>query len=343
MDNHNEIAPPQYPVANRSAGPAPLRRPGSIRRTTTIDSDRSRGFGQPWTMTGQARDLLTPTGAAAPIVLASGGFDIATSPKREILAIAVDPHHDRIQELVGVRAGGASRQAMSAILSDIRGGPTFQLLDDFAGASLVSNWIFALWPERPDFPSRTEHSRSIAGRGGNMIDVCTGFAQGAASYRPDGSPDYSKQSRTAVGPLEHADDPLGWHPIPPQHGPASRRARFLDIWRVGGAIRVLAGFQDSGTSPDSGRVAIHEYRVHAELDEASGVLTGLEVEPLVLPYAECPGAARKASRMVGRHVRLFRDDVRETLPGPLGCTHLNDVLRSLADVPDLARLLPGSG
>jgi hypothetical protein len=34
--------------------------------------------------------------------------------------------------------------------------------------------------------------------------------------------------------------------------------------------------------------------------------------------------------------------VLERLRGPLGCTHLNDMLRALADVPDLARHLPAA-
>jgi len=38
----------------------------------------------------------------------------------------------------------------------------------------------------------------------------------------------------------------------------------------------------------------------------------------------------------------FRNSVREALPGVLGCTHLNDVLRALADVPRLAQALDGS-
>jgi hypothetical protein len=36
-------------------------------------------------------------------------------------------------------------------------------------------------------------------------------------------------------------------------------------------------------------------------------------------------------------VEDFRDSVLEVLPGTMGCTHLNDVLRALADVPALAR------
>jgi hypothetical protein len=44
--------------------------------------------------------------------------------------------------------------------------------------------------------------------------------------------------------------------------------------------------------------------------------------------------------MIGRNVAEFRSAVLETLPSTLGCTHLNDVLRALSDVPTLARLLP---
>ena len=44
--------------------------------------------------------------------------------------------------------------------------------------------------------------------------------------------------------------------------------------------------------------------------------------------------------MIGHKVTDFRNDVLETLPGTLGCTHLNDVLRSFADVPKLAKYLP---
>ena len=104
-------------------------------------------------------------------------------------------------------------------------------------------------------------------------------------------------------------------------------------------IKVDAGFQDSGSNPNGGRTAIHEYRVHAEIAAPSGELVALQALPLILPYRECPGAAIKATRMIGRNVSDFRNAVVETLPSTLGCTHLNDVLRALADVPVLARRL----
>ena len=128
--------------------------------------------------------------------------------------------------------------------------------------------------------------------------------------------------------------------MPVQEGPQKRRARRIDLWRDGGLIKVDAGFQDSGSNPEGGRTAVHEYRVFAEIDAASGTVLALQALPLILPYRECPGASVKATRMIGQNVAQFRQSVLDTLPGTLGCTHLNDVLRALSDAPMLARLLP---
>lgn len=332
--------PQQFPFARQSAGHAPLRRPGSIRRTTSIDSDWPDGFGEPWEMIGRARDLLTPFDDGEPVELATGGFRIMASPLREILSIEITPDHSRVQELVGVRAGGASRHALARILADMRGTPTFQVLDDFAGASLVAGWIWSQWTN--DWMTRATRAtgQSTAGRKGQMTDICAGFAAGGSSFFADGSLDNINQSSAEVGPLEHPDDALSWHAMPFQQGPRKRRSRRIDLWREGDLIKADAGFQDSGSNPDGGRTAIHEYRVYAEIEEATGVLASLQALPLILPYRECPGASVKASRMVGHKVVDFREDVLETLTGTLGCTHLNDVLRGLSDVPSLARLLP---
>lgn len=173
-----------------------------------------------------------------------------------------------------------------------------------------------------------------------MDNICTGFTVGGSGFKPDGTPDNVNQSFTAVGPLENPDDPLGWHLMPYQEGPQKRRARRIDLWREDGLIKVDAGFQDSGSNPQGGRTAVHEYRVFAEINPDSGQLLALQALPLILPYRECPGASVKATRMIGRNVAGFRDAVLETLPGTMGCTHLNDVLRALADIPALIPLLP---
>jgi hypothetical protein len=327
--------PQQFPFARTSAGHAPLRRPGSIRRTTSIDSDWPDGLGQPWEMVGRARDLLTPDDGGAPEVLATGQFRIIASPQREILSIETDPDVPGIRDLVGVRAGGASRRALEEKLGDHLGSPLYQILDDYAGASLVAGWIWSRWTDN----WMTEARGSFAGPGRSMVDICTGFAAGASSLTAEGKPVKTGQSTAEVGPLEHPDDAIGWHPMPHQQGPQKRRARRIDLWREGDLVKVDAGFQDSGSNPDGGRTAIHEYRLFAEIDAGTGILVALQILPLILPFRECPGASVKATRMIGRDVAQFRSAVIETLPSTLGCTHLNDVLRALADVPVLARQL----
>lgn len=329
-------APPQFPWARQSAGPSPMRLPGSVRRTTSIDSRWPDGYGQPWEMTGRARDLLTPADGTAPVELATGGFVITASPRREILAIATTPEHGRTQELVGVRASGASREALKAIMGDIAGTPLFQLLDDFAGASLVAGWIWSEWVDDWMTLARQSGVQKTSGRGGSMENICTGFASGASSLAGEGLPAQDRQSRTEVGPLENPADPLGWHSLVVQTAQEMRRARRIDLTRDGDLLRADVGFQDSGSNPRGGRTAIHEYRVHAEIDPATMTLVSIQALPLILPFRECPGASVKIGRLVGQNVGDFRDQVLATLPGTLGCTHLNDVLRALADVPVLA-------
>ena len=105
---------------------------------------------------------------------------------------------------------------------------------------------------------------------------------------------------------------------------------------------LLAGmsmhFQDRGINPDGVRFAVHEYTLQATAN-LDGVLTSVKAEPRVLPFDTCPAAVLNIARMVGTPLSEFRSTVIRTLPGVLGCTHLNDMMRSLAEVPILARNL----
>jgi hypothetical protein len=117
-----------------------------------------------------------------------------------------------------------------------------------------------------------------------------------------------------------------------------RRARRVDLWHDGDAVAIDVGFQDSGTNPTGGdRIAIHEY--HASALAEGGALTALTVDARILPFVECPGAVANAQRLLGTPLLEMRSKVLSTLPGILGCTHLNDVLRSMAEVPQLAAKL----
>jgi len=332
-------APQQFAPAKTPAGMPPRRRPNSIRRTTSIDSTWPAGVGQPWLMIGTARDLLTCVDGSA-VELASGVVEIVVSVDRQILAIELRPPVAEADALKGVRAGGASRARIAETLGQLVGTPLYQLLDDFAGASLVASWVWPLWSDDWEGSSARRRIIETAGKGGRMVDVCSGFAAGASSMLADGSMDPKAQSYVKVDDLVDPADPIGWHTLPTAVGPQARRSRRTDIWRSGDWIVVDAGFQDSGAAPDGSRSAVHEYRVHAEIDANSQTIRSLQVLPHILPFRECPVAAVRASRLIGEKVADLRDAVPGLLASTSGCTHLNDILRSFADIGVLAARLP---
>ena len=61
-------------------------------------------------------------------------------------------------------------------------------------------------------------------------------------------------------------------------------------------------------------------------------LTTIAATANVLPWQECPGAVASATRLAGLPITDLRRVVRRELTGTSTCTHLNDVLRLLADV-----------
>ena len=291
-------------------------------------------------MIGRARDILTGPDGGAPVELASGDFILETSPKRELVTVEIEPRHRSSQALVGLRAGGASRALLAETMADIRGTPLYQLLDDFPGASLVAGWIWAHWD--PDWVERiARHAVALpAGFKGPASNICAGYAEGSSGLDEANRPISAAHHRVDVCDPADPADPAGWHAMPALEGPVAARTRRMDVWRDGSSLRVDAGFQDSGQAPDGGRVALHEYRVHAVVDCEMMVLSALQALPLVLPFPECPAASINASRLIGQPVGDFRELVVRLLPRTSGCTHLNDVLRAFADVPQLAEHLP---
>jgi hypothetical protein len=120
-----------------------------------------------------------------------------------------------------------------------------------------------------------------------------------------------------------------------------RRRRRIDV-TGGPEIAVDSWFRDSLWDPAGRELVVHEYGVTARLDAGTGRLTAVAADPRVLPFPTCPAAAGHVALLVGEPVRTLRSRVLELLPGTDGCTHLNDALRALAEVPVLVAALPGA-
>lgn len=329
-----ELRAPAHPI-----GPSPLRRPRSIRRTASIDTSWPDGLGKPMRMQGHARDLVTLEDAASTRLLAEDRIDVLASPRREIISLHASRADAEAQGLIGARGGGYLRAEIARVLPDelAEGSPLYLLLDDLSGASLVAGWAWSRWND--DWMARLGEGRKTSGRNGDMRGVCAGFRPGSSALMEDGSSNPALQSSARVAPLPHPDDPDGWHVLAGQEGVGMRRARRLDVW-LDDVLRIDVGFQDSATSPSGdGRIAVHEYHVAATADPDSFELLSLKVDPRVLPYGECPAASPNSAMMIGERLGELRSAAPVMLHGVLGCTHLNDVLRSMSDVPALTKAL----
>ena len=311
----------------------PTRRPGSVRRTTSVDIVATPGPGQPLTaapteltLRGRARDLFTDSRGGTR-VLGSALTQLIIGPDRKVRTAIGHPHD--LTPLVGRGAAIGFRTAVWRTLrADYDAGSALhQLLDDVPGALIISG--FTRPKETPTAP--------VARR----LDVCIGWAsESDAVHRlqSEGAPPPPVWNPPAPA---WDDDPAGRHTLPDLPPGAMRRFRRLDVWRVGSDARADVGFRDTFADPDGQVRVLHEYTATVSVD-GDGTVTGCRATPHVLPHLECPYAAGTASRVIGSPARGLRESVSLDFFGPSTCTHLNDVLRGLADVPALAAMLTGA-
>lgn len=319
------------PPLRRTANPAPVRPAGSIRRTSSVDVAWPDGVMGKRVLHGRARDLRTGAAGEAS-VLAEARMEATLDPERTILAISAEPAPPRLQELVGERGGGHLRMAIGEILPELiaRADPLYLLLDDISGISLISVWAWSLW--HPEWLEAMRGANAAADILARQTDVCWGLQRGNSGLDPNRRQDVGTAEG---GELRNPADRAGWHDFPELPGVTMRRARRIDVWREGAVIRIDSAFQDSAPRPDGTRAALHEYRLEAAVDSVTLELLSLEPEPRVLPFGECPGAVGNVRALAGSPLPAIRETVLSQLRGPRGCTHLNDALRALADVPRL--------
>lgn len=290
------------------------------------------GWGTPLQLDGRARDCVTLDPDAAPLVIREDTARVGIGGNRTITDIAAEPSPAGLQHLVGCRGGGYLRAALAEFLpqqlSD--GTPLYLLLDDISGASLIAGFAWSQWtaawtetdPERPPRPS--------------MEGVCIGFSPGSSALTEQASGVMTHRIQ-AVPSLVNPGDPYGWHTLAELPDVSMRRARRIDVWRDAetGAITIDSGFQDSAGHPAAGRIAVHEYALRATADPVTLELTSVEPDARILPFLSCTAAVHTAAALIGTPLPQLRAAVLARLAKTSGCTHLNDALRALAEVPVL--------
>ena len=272
-------------------------------------------------------------------VVAEASLRAVVGSARVLEHIVTDPAipAEAAAGVTGRPVAAGFRAAVAAVLGDHEDdrSPLRLLLDDLPVASLIAGYA--------DLYTRTD---AAGGRpqpvGRVKADICAGWASDATMMRA-----IRRDGRIPVplGPpastREAGDDPRAWHRLDPVPAGAMRRRRRLDVGLDDGNDRVAvdAMFRDTHVDPGGDATVLHEWSVTAAVDSSTWTVTECRATPHVLPWTECPSAAASTARLVGRPVGALRRVVGEELRGTSVCTHLNDLLRALSDVPHLAALL----
>lgn len=282
---------------------------------------------------GGARDLVTTASGTS---IAAAATMTAAIENRMVVSMSATPAHAHAEVLVGAKGGGGFRARLRAELAEefAAGAPLYFLLDDVAAMTLIGGFAWHLWPLPPSDQGADRKNLAIR----DMADICSGF-------RSDGGPIARQRAGVVMGhniaaavDVVDRQDPLSWHDVPPPapQTPCMRRRRRVDVQAHGAEYRIDAMFRDAMWSPEGVETVVHEYALAATVDAASMILTDIEATARVLPFAECPAAAANVTRLIGQPMSKLRDSVLEIITGTSCCTHLNDMLRALAEVPVLA-------
>src|SRR5262245_47749571 len=301
---------------------------------------RSRGAttGDGLELSGAARDVRLD-GEGASEVVAEARVLAGLGPGRILEHLVTDPaiSADAAAGVTGRPVAAGFRAAVADVLGDHEDdrSPLRLLLDDLPVASLIAG--YADLYRRP----------AVVGAGPQPVaqvkaDICAGWASDATRMRAIRS---EGRIPVPIGPpassREAGDDPRAWHRLDPLPAGTMRRRRRLDVSLDpgGGPVAIDAMFRDTHVDPGGDATVLHEWSVEATVDSSTWTVVECRATPHVLPWTECPSAAASAARLVGRPVGALRRVVGDELRGTSVCTHLNDLLRSLSDVPYLAALL----
>jgi hypothetical protein len=316
----------------------PARAPGSVRRTSSLDSSRPDGSRGRLVIDGRARDLVTGLDSTVARVTQVKVRLTVDEPSREIVAVEVEgsPSAPDLDALVGVKIVGGFRRVLGEVLPDERRSRSLAhlLLDDLPGATLVSGYALLRAGQVGRSPAGGAHHFD------GMADLCAGWAADGSMLQVTRATGVVPTPGGPPAPaIEAPDDPMSWHGMAPLPADGMRRRRRLDLAPAGadGTHAVDLHFRDSHNGED-GESVLHEYTVVATVDGSR--LTALTPRAQVLPWQECPGALLSAPKLVGATLDEIAGHLRHDLVGVTSCTHLNDTYRSLADLSALLALLP---
>ncbi|MEM7285755.1 MAG: DUF2889 domain-containing protein [Actinomycetota bacterium] len=322
---------PGYPAEPSPTWPS--RTPGSVRRTSRIISTWPGEPDGPLEVSGRARDVFT-TSSGGPELLAESSIEVVFSADRVIERVTVRPDLAEPGRLVGSGPGRGFRRAIAAAFPDEadRSSLAYFLVEDLTTTPLLSTFALSRRPETQELFVALSSGPVSA-----MEDVCAGYRRDGLAMQLRRKNEQRSQN-VAVTERDPDDDAeAAWYPADPPTGLGMCRRRRIDLTPDDGGFLISAGFRDHTWEPDGREAIVHEYELDAVLSpgEDGLVLASVTARPRVIPYPDCPAAADEVARLVGSPLPTLRTRVLEELRGVESCTHLNDMVRALAELGDL--------
>jgi hypothetical protein len=294
---------------------------------------RDDGSLDPVYLNGFARDLWTAAdGTATELGSATLSATIELIA-RVVRHVEVTPPVAATSRLAGAPAMSGFRAAADKAAPELRHARDlrYTLLDDVPVATLISGHALS-----------ASNLLGEVGKSGYLpvADQCAGFASGGLLLTSFEAGDPVIVTGPETPDLDHGDDPWAWHAMSPLPIHGMRRRRRIDAYESGaGQVGIDAMFRDTYARSDGVETIIHEYTLNAVVNAETGVIAESRATPRVLPWQECPGAVASAARITGMTLQELHFRVRQELSGTSTCTHLNDLLRSVADAEALIRLV----
>jgi hypothetical protein len=283
---------------------------------------------------GAARDLLTHRDGATE-TLGEAQVDARVDEDGGLAALHTTPHTGTIEPLLGVRVGPGFRHQAAAVFAGEAGTPLGLLIDDLPVGALIAGYARVRRALTAGAHPGDMAPRAAADR---QADLCSGWSVGGTMIQSILAGQGIPYRPGPLAPKPSPDDADGWHEEPPLPPGAMRRRRRIDVApsaEHGAPPRIDAMFRDTWMDLEGREEVLHEYVVVATLDPTGERIETISADPRVLPFGECPAAAQYVSKLGGLTIAGLRTSVRETLVSTESCTHLNDLLRALGDVPFL--------
>ena len=230
------------------------------------------------------------------------------------------------ERLPGTRLAAVPDEAERSTLLNL-------LLDDLTGANLVAGYAMQ---RHPSWTTRTipvEHFDAAT-------DLLRRLGQGRHDPRRGrGRRHGADAHHRAGGARADADDPLAWHDRPALPPGSMRRARRLDLVADGDGLGFDVHFRDTTSTATAWRARSTSTRCGAGSTPRPTRSSSSTPPPTCCRGWSAPRRSAAPSRLVGATVDELRAVVRADFVGTSTCTHLNDTLRGLADLPALAATL----